>query len=71
MVWMERDAERPDRDKGDGSTNPYKDSLIKGFSISEADKINLISFLQSLSDTGFINNPACQNPFAGDETKKK
>lgn len=57
--------------RGDGSTNPYKDALIKGFSITETDKINLISFLQSLSDTGFISNPAYQNPFTGDETKKK
>ncbi|MEP7237310.1 MAG: MbnH family di-heme enzyme [Ferruginibacter sp.] len=57
--------------KGDGNKNPYKHALIGGFSISEADKISLISFLQSLSDTGFINNPAYQNPFTGDETKKK
>jgi cytochrome c peroxidase len=57
--------------KGDGSKNPYKHALISGFSISEADKINLISFLQSLSDSSFINNPAYQNPFTGDETKKK
>lgn len=57
--------------KGDGSKNPYKDTLVKGFSISETDKINLISFLQSLSDTGFISNPAYQNPFTSDETKKK
>jgi cytochrome c peroxidase len=57
--------------KGDGSKSFYKDSLIKGFTISEADKISLISFLQSLSDTGFIHNAAYQNPFTGDETKKK
>ena len=55
--------------KGDGSKNPYKHPLIAGFSIIETDKINLISFLQSLSDLSFINNPAYQNPFTGDETK--
>jgi len=57
--------------KGDGNANPYKDPLIQGFSISETDKINLISFLQSLSDSGFIISPAYQNPFTSDETKKK
>ena len=57
--------------KGDGNKNPYKHAFISGFAISEADKINLISFLQSLSETSFINNPAYQNPFTGDETKKK
>lgn len=57
--------------KGDGSKSPYKDSLIKGFFISESDKYNLISFLQSLSDSSFIINQAYQNPFGSDETKKK
>ena len=57
--------------KGDGSKNPLKHPFIKGFPITEADKVNLISFLQSLSDSSFINNPAYQNPFTGDETKKK
>lgn len=57
--------------KGDGSKNPCKHSFISGFDISETDKINLISFLQSLSDISFINHPSYQNPFTGDETKKK
>jgi cytochrome c peroxidase len=57
--------------KCDGSKNPYKHPLINGFSITEVDKINLISFLQSLSDSSFINNRPYQNPFTGDETKKK
>jgi cytochrome c peroxidase len=57
--------------KCNGSKNPLKHPFISGFAISEAEKINLISFLESLSDTDFINNPAYQNPFTGDETKKK
>ncbi|HMI78709.1 MAG TPA: di-heme enzyme [Ferruginibacter sp.] len=62
---------RQGTDQGDGSKNPFKHAFVKGFSITEEDRIDLISFLQSLSDTGFINNPAYQNPFSGDETKKK
>jgi cytochrome c peroxidase len=57
--------------KGDGSKNPYKQHLINGFKISEQGKINLINFLQSLSDSSFISNPAYQNPFGYDETKNK
>lgn len=57
--------------KGDGSKNPYKHNFINGFAITEADKTNLLSFLNCLSDSSFINNPAYQNPFTGDETKKK
>ncbi len=57
--------------KGDGAANPYKHSLVQGFNIGSQDKIHLINFLLSLSDSACINNPAYQNPFAGDETKKK
>lgn len=57
--------------KGDGRKNPFKHHLIDGFTISEREKINLISFLQCLSDTSFISNPEYQNPFSSDETKKK
>jgi cytochrome c peroxidase len=56
---------------GNGIKNPYKHSAVGGFDISAADKINLINFLFSLSDSSFINNPKYQNPFTEDETKKK
>ena len=58
-------------DKGNGIQNPYKHALIKGFSISETDKINLISFLLSLSDSSFVQKAKYQNPFNFDETEKK
>jgi cytochrome c peroxidase len=56
---------------GDGKLNPNKHPFISGFNTTPEDKINLINFLLSLSDSSFINNPAYQNPFTGDETKKK
>lgn len=57
--------------KGDGKLNLYKDTLINGFLISEADKIHLNNFLLALSDSSFIQNKNYQNPFTEDETKKK
>ncbi len=57
--------------KGNGINNPYKHPLISGFSISEEDKSNLAAFLLALSDSSITTNPAWQNPFTGDETKKK
>lgn len=42
--------------KGDGSQNPYKSKLIKGFSISKEEKENLISFLNCFTDTGYLKN---------------
>jgi cytochrome c peroxidase len=56
---------------GDGIKNPYKHNAVNGFTISAADKINLVNFLLGLSDSSFINNPQYQNPFTEDETKKK
>jgi cytochrome c peroxidase len=55
--------------KGDGSKNVYKHKLIKGFTISTNEKLDLIAFLISLSDSNFIKNKAYQNPFEQDETK--
>jgi cytochrome c peroxidase len=55
--------------KGNGKLNPFKHSFIKGFNISEKEKLNLIEFLLSLSDSSFIKNPDYQNPFTEDETK--
>jgi cytochrome c peroxidase len=57
--------------KGNGKLSRYKHHLIKGFFISEIDKINLHNFLLSLSDSSFIQNKNYQNPFTEDETKKK
>jgi cytochrome c peroxidase len=57
--------------KGNGAKNPYKHSLINGFTISEKDKIDLIFFLNALSDSSVVNNPNYKNPFTEDETKKK
>jgi cytochrome c peroxidase len=56
---------------GNGIKNQYKHTAVNGFDISAADKINLVNFLLSLSDSSFINNPRYQNPFTEDETKKK
>jgi cytochrome c peroxidase len=56
--------------KGDGTKNKYKHAFINPFSINEAEKKNLLSFLLTLSDSSFIKNESYQNPFVEDETKK-
>ncbi|MGM0557000.1 MAG: MbnH family di-heme enzyme [Myxococcota bacterium] len=48
---------------GDGRENPYKSELITGFQISEQEKRDLIAFLESLTDRGFVEAPAHANPF--------
>jgi cytochrome c peroxidase len=42
--------------KGDGSQNPYKSRLIKGFNISKQEKQNLILFLNCFTDTAYLKN---------------
>ena len=55
--------------KGNGNKNPFKHPLVQGFTISEKQKLDLIEFLLSLSDSSFVKNEAYQNPFVEDETK--
>ncbi len=50
-------------DAGEGSHNPNKDPLIRGFKLSPADRANLIAFLQSLTDETVIHNPKFANPW--------
>ncbi|MEO7450655.1 MAG: MbnH family di-heme enzyme [Chitinophagaceae bacterium] len=56
-------------DKGNGSTNPYKNPLIAGFSITPQEKKELVDFLLSLSDSSACNNNLYNNPFSADETR--
>jgi len=49
---------------GDGRDNPNKNTLVKGFVISEQEKQDLLAFLRALTDDDLMNNPAYSNPFA-------
>ncbi|MGX5202598.1 MbnH family di-heme enzyme [Aliikangiella sp. IMCC44632] len=42
--------------KGDGRVNPNKSQFIKGFSLTPKEKQDLIAFLETLTDTQFIND---------------
>ena len=48
---------------GAGRENPYKDALIKGFTISKTQRQDLIEFLESLTDQQFLTNPRFSNPW--------
>lgn len=49
---------------GDGRRNPIKSGLIPGFEISDGEVTDLVAFLDSLTDPGFISDPRFGNPFA-------
>lgn len=48
---------------GDGRRNPHKNGLVSGFQITDQEIADLVAFLESLTDEGFITNPQFSNPF--------
>jgi cytochrome c peroxidase len=48
---------------GDGSKNPYKSEFLTGFLLTEQEKLDLIAFLESLTDEEFLSNPAHSDPW--------
>lgn len=48
---------------GDGSQNPHKDGMLVGFTATEAEIADIIAFLESLTDEGFLTNPAYADPW--------
>jgi cytochrome c peroxidase len=49
---------------GDGKDNPNKSSFIRGFTLSDSERQDVLEFLRSLTDTDFITDPRFSDPFA-------
>ncbi|MVF12310.1 di-heme enzyme [Ketobacter sp. MCCC 1A13808] len=48
---------------GDGRANPFKDSFVKGFTLTDQEKADLIAFLKTLTDTDFVTNERFSDPW--------
>ncbi len=48
---------------GDGSLSPFKNSFVKGFTLTAQQRGDMIEFLRSLTDAKFIANNAYSNPW--------
>lgn len=48
---------------GDGALHPYKHPAVKGFSLSDAERDDVIAFLESLTDLSFTTRPELGDPF--------
>jgi len=48
--------------RGDGRANPYKDSRISGFELSDTERDDLISFLHALTDLSFTRKSTLSRP---------
>lgn len=51
---------------GVGAASPRKSGLLRGFTLSAAEKADLIAFLESLTDEGFLADPAFADPWPKD-----
>jgi cytochrome c peroxidase len=49
---------------GDGRDNPHKDPLVRGFTLTDGEKADLLAFLESFTDEAFLTDPALSDPFA-------
>jgi cytochrome c peroxidase len=49
---------------GDGKLHPNKNQFIEGFTITAKEKKQLISFLQTLTDTSYLSNTFYTTPFS-------
>lgn len=48
---------------GVGAQNPFKDGMLVGFTATKAEIADLVAFLESLTDEGFLTNPAFSDPW--------
>jgi cytochrome c peroxidase len=48
---------------GDGALSPFKNGFVKGFTMTAQDKTDLLSFLQSLTDSTLLTTPRFADPW--------
>lgn len=51
---------------GNGARNPWKSPFLPGFRLSRGQVDDLVAFLESLTDEGFLTNPAFADPWPAD-----
>ena len=49
---------------GDGRLSPFKSEFVTGFELSDAEREDLVAFLESLTDESLLNDPGLADPFA-------
>lgn len=50
--------------QGDGRLNPHKSGLISRIDFTEEEKADLLNFLKTLTDEGFLNDPKFSDPWS-------
>lgn len=52
--------------QGDGSRSPLKSNLIQGFKLSDDQRVDVLAFLESLTDEEFLSDERFSNPWPTD-----
>jgi cytochrome c peroxidase len=55
---------------GVGRDNPLKSSFLPGFTLTRAERVDLIAFLNSLTDEQFLHDARFANPWPAEEKRK-
>ena len=50
---------------GDGNVSPFKSEFVRGFELSDAEKRELLAFLESLTDDAALTDPRWSSPWVG------
>jgi cytochrome c peroxidase len=50
-------------DAGVGAKSPLKDPLLRGFTLSAEERVDVLAFLESLTDESFLTDPAFADPW--------
>jgi len=48
---------------GDGRRSPFKSEFVVGFELSDAERADLLAFLNALTDESVLQDPALSDPF--------
>jgi cytochrome c peroxidase len=48
---------------GDGALNPHKSGFLTGFTLTDQERMDLLAFLNALTDQTFLTDPKFANPF--------
>ena len=56
--------------QGVGRDNPNKSPTLRGFTLSPEQRVDLVAFLESLTDEAFLHDPRFSNPWTGDRAEQ-
>lgn len=55
---------------GDGRASPLKSEFVRGFALTEQERADVLTFLESLSDEAFTVDPRFSDPWAADQARR-